>query len=142
MSCFLVSYPFLFVPSFISVGLYALLLVHNVSAYTSTHSHVTTSTYLGLVVAMLQHLPLHSPRVYNSRIISLVIVVEFISRVIYFYAFELLLSGLKISPTMRFVGCIAFGLVCAFGMGLPLLFIFIYNPASFKLLNDIHTRRR
>ena len=38
---------------------------------------------------------------------------------------------------MRFVGCIAFGLVCAFGMGLPLLFVFIYIPASFKLLNDI-----
>ena len=78
----------LFVCSLVSVGLYALLLVHNVSAYTSTHFHVTTSTYLGLVVAMLQHLPLYSPRVYNSRIISLVIVVEFISRVIYLYAFE------------------------------------------------------
>ena len=38
---------------------------------------------------------------------------------------------------MRFVGCIAFGLLCAFGMGLPLLSIFIYIPASFKLLNDI-----
>ena len=87
---------------------------------------------------------LYSPRVYNSRIISLtVIVVEFVSRVIYFYAFEftadiaLWVKNLTYKPTMRFVGCIAFGLVCAFGMGLPLLFVFIYIPASFKLLNDI-----
>ena len=59
---FIVLFLSLLVCSLISVGLYALLHVHNVSAYTSTHFHVTSSTYLGLVVAMLQHLPLYSPR--------------------------------------------------------------------------------
>ena len=71
------------------------------------------------------------------------IVVEFISRVIYLYAIEFIadialwVKNLTYNQTMRFVGCIAFGLVCAFGMGLLLFFMFIYIPASFKLLNDI-----
>ena len=105
---------------------------------------MTASTYIGLVVAMLQLLPSYSPNVYSRIIFALAMTIEFVSMIIYHYSFQvtadiaLWFINLNYKQTNRFVVCLAFGLVCAFGMGLPLI-VFTYNPACDKLLNVLYT---
>ena len=70
----------------LSVGFYTLFHVHSVFAH---NFHVAASTYTGLVLAIIQHLPSYSPKVCSSIVSSLAVTMEFASMIIYHYSFQL-----------------------------------------------------